>query len=103
MNNVTPEHLVTVTQGATPVQIVTLIVLGIIALGVIIGVVRWVIDLKLGTLPADLKEIRQSLGTLKADMVRLESKLWSTDDIEQAMKATIAEHIENCPYHHSSK
>ena len=65
MNNITPEHLVTVTQGATPVQIVTLVVLGVIALGVVIGIVKWAIDLKLGTLPQDLKEIQKSLVIMK--------------------------------------
>ena len=99
MNNITPEHLVTVTQGATPVQIVTLVVLGVIALGVVIGIVKWVIDLKLGTLPQDLKEIQKSLDTLKNDMIRLDSKLWSEADIQQAMNAAIKEHIEHCPFH----
>ena len=99
MNNITPEHLVTVTQGATPVQIVTLVVLGVIALGVVVGIVKWVIDLKLGTLPQDLKEIQKSLDALQKDMVRLDSKLWSTEDIQQAMNAAIKEHIEHCPFH----
>ena len=99
MNNITPEHLVTVTQGATPVQIITLVVLGIIAFGVVVGIVKWVIDIKLGTLPQDLNAIRQSLGDLKSDMVRLDSKLWSTEDIAQAMDAAIKEHIEHCPFH----
>lgn len=99
MNNITPEHLVTVTQGATPIQIVTLVVLGVIALGVVVGIVKWVIDLKLGTLPQDLKEIQKSLDTLKNDMIRLDSKLWSEADIQQAMNAAIKEHIEHCPFH----
>ena len=99
MNNITPEHLVTVSQGATPVQIVTLVVLGVIALGVVVGIVKWVIDLKLGTLPQDLKEIQKSLDTLKNDMIRLDSKLWSEADIQQAMNAAIKEHIEHCPFH----
>ena len=99
MNGVTPEHLVTVTQGATPVQIVTLVVLGVIALGVVVRIVKWVIDLKLGTLPADLKDIQKSLDTLKSDIVRLDSKLWSTDDIQREIKAAITDHIERCPFH----
>ena len=99
MNNVTPEHLVTITQGATPVQIITMVLLGILALGAIIAVVRWVIDLKLGTLPQDLKEIRTSLDTLKNDVTKLDSKLWSDGDIKQAMDAAIKDHIERCPHH----
>ncbi len=99
VNGVTPEHLVTVTQGATPVQIVTLVVLGIIAFGVVVGIVKWVIDIKLGTLPQDLNAIRHSLGDLKNDMVRLDSKMWSTDDIQREIKSAITDHIERCPFH----
>lgn len=99
MNSITPEHLVTVTQGATPVQIITMILLGILALGTIIAVVRWVIDLKLGTLPQDLKDIRTSLDTLKNDVTKLDAKLWSDGEINTAMDAAIKDHIEHCPYH----
>ena len=103
MNNITPEQLVTVTQGATPVQIVTLVVLGVIALGVVVGIVKWVIDLKLGSLPGDLREIQKSLDALKTDMARLEGKLWDKEDIQREMKATIVEHIEHCPFFHQQK
>ena len=98
MNNVTPEHLVTITQGATPVQIITMVLLGILVLGAVIAVVRWVIDLKLGTLPQDLKEIRTSLDALKNDVTKLDSKLWSDSDIKRAMDAAIKDHIEHCPH-----
>ena len=103
MNNITPEHLITVTQGATPVQIVTLIVLGVIALGIVIGIVKWVIDLKLGTLPGELSNIRTSLDTLKYDIARLEGKLWDKEDIQRALRSAIADHIEKCPYHHQKE
>jgi len=101
MNNITPENLVTITQGATPLQIVTLVVLGVIALGVVIGIVKWVIDIKLGTLPNDISGIRESLANLKTDLAKIEGKLWSKDDIQREIKAAIAEHIEKCPYHHT--
>ena len=103
MNNVTPEHLVSVTQGATPLQIVTLGLLGVIALGVVIGIVKWIIDIKLGTLPQDLKDIRKSLDTLKTDMARLEGKLWDKEDIQREMKAAIVDHIEHCPFHQQER
>lgn len=99
MNNVTPEHLVTVTQGATPVQIVTLILLGIIALGVIIGIVKWIVDLKLGTLPHDINTIRNSLVGLDKKLVEIDGKLWSDDDIRREIKSAIADHMEKCPFH----
>jgi len=103
VNNITPEHLVTVTQGATPVQIITLVVLGIIAFGFIFAFGKWVIDLKLGTLPQDLKEIQKSLDTLKTDMARLEGKLWDKEDIQREMKAAIVDHIEHCPFHQQDR
>lgn len=100
MSNVTPEHLVTVTQGATPVQIVILILLGVIALGVIISVVRWVVDLKLGTLPADIAAIRKELTDLGRQITKIQSELWSKDDVDVRVSDKIKEHIEHCPYHH---
>ena len=103
MNSVTPEQLVTVTQGATPVQIVTLVVLGIIAFGMIVGIVKWVIDIKLGALPGELSSIRESLATLKTDLAKIEGKLWSKDDIQREIKAAIADHIEKCPFHNDER
>ena len=102
-NNITPEHLVSVIQGATPTQIVILFLLGVIALGVIIGIVKWIIDLKLGTLPQELKEIQKSLNTLRENMASLNSKLWSPEDVEKAMEATIKTHIEHCPFHQKGR
>lgn len=103
MSNITPEQLVTVTQGATPVQIVTLVVLGIIAFGMIVGIVKWVIDIKLGALPGELSSIRESLATLKTDLAKIEGKLWSKDDIQREIKAAIADHIEKCPFHNQER
>lgn len=100
MNQVSPENIIEVTQGATPVQIATLVLMGVVAFGVIIGVVKWVIDLKLGTLPQDLAGIRESLERLKTDIARLEGKLWEKDDIQREIKAAIGEHMEKCPFHH---
>ena len=99
MSNVTPEHLVTVTQGATPLQIVILVLLGLIALGVIIGVVRWVIDLKMGTLPSDISGIRETLTRVQSDLTRIEAQLWSPDQVRREIKAALMEHVENCPFH----
>ena len=100
MNNVTPEHLVTVTQGATPVQMVILGLLGIIALGVIIAVVKWVVDLKVGTLPNDLAAIRAELTDLKLQLSDLRGELWSKEQVDIRISAAIRDHIEQCPYHH---
>lgn len=96
---VTPEQIIEVTQGATPVQIATLVLLGVVAMGVIIGVVKWVIDLKLGTIPNDLTGIRESLASIKGDIGRLEGKLWDEGQIQREIKAAIADHMEKCPFH----
>ena len=103
MNNVTPEHLVTITQGATPAQIGTLVFLGVIAFGIIFAMVKWVIDLKMGSLPQDLKDIQKSLDALKYNMRGLEGKLWDKEDIQREQRAAIADHIEKCPYHHQKE
>lgn len=103
MNNVTPENLVTITQGATPLQIAILVILGIIALGVVIGIVKWVIDIKLGTLPADISAIRKELKELGLQIAKLQGDLWSKDEVDNRVNAAIKEHIEQCPYHHNNK
>ena len=96
---VTPEQIIEVTQGATPVQIATLILLGVVALGVIIGVVKWVIDLKLGTIPNELNGIRESLASIKFDIGKLEGKLWDEAQIKKEIQAAICGHMEKCPFH----
>lgn len=100
MSNVAPEHLVTVTQGATPLQIAILILLGVIAFGFIFMVVRWVIDLKLGTLPADLAAIRKDLNDLTLQIAKLQGELWDKDEINNRISAALLKHAENCPNCH---
>ena len=98
---VTPENIVTITQGATPVQIVILVLLGIIVLGVVVGIVKWVIDLKVGTLPADIAAIRNDLGELRVKLTQIQGELWSKEEVDARVSAAIKEHIEQCPYHHN--
>ena len=100
MNNLAPEHLVTITQGATPVQMVILGLLGIIALGVIIAVVKWVVDLKVGTLPNDLAAIRAELNNMRLQLAELRGDLWSKDEVKNLINAAILEHVQQCPHHH---
>lgn len=100
MNSVTPEHLVTVTQGATPLQIAILILLGVIAFGFIFMVVRWVIDLKLGTLPADIAAISKELKDLDLQISDLRGAMWSRDQVDDHIDAKIREHMEKCPHCH---
>lgn len=97
---VTPEHLVQVTQGTTPVQIVILILLGIIVLGVVIWIVKWVIDIKVGTLPGDIAAIRKDMSDLKLQLTKLQGELWSKEEVDARVSEAIRYHIEKCPYHH---
>lgn len=101
MNNVMPEHLVQITQGATPIQIVILILLGIIVLGVIIGIVKWVVDLKVGTLPADITAIRENLTQLKLQLSEIRGELWSKEEVDARIAEALLKHVESCPHHHS--
>lgn len=101
MNNaITPEHLVQVTQGTTPAQIAILILLGIIAFWAIISVVRWVIDLKMGTLPKDIANISKELKELGLQISDLRGDMWSRDQIDDHIDAKIREHMETCPRCH---
>ena len=103
MNNVTPEHLVTVTQGATPLQIVILILLGALAIIGVVWLCKWLVELKMGTLPADISKINDSLTTLKADFSEMNGKLWSKDDVDTRIGNAIKDHIEQCPFHHEGR
>ena len=100
MNGVTPENLVTVAQGATPAQIAILILLGIIAFWAIISVVRWVIDLKMGTLPKDIANISKELRDLGLQISDLRGNMWSRDQVDDHIDAKIREHMEKCPRCH---
>lgn len=95
--NIDPEHVANVVHGATAVQIVILILLGVAAGCVLIIVVRWVVDLKVGPLPADMKEIKDVLGDLRERMTQIEGKLWSDDKIHREIDLAIARHELNCP------
>ena len=103
MNNVTPEHLVTVTQGATPLQIVILILLGALAIIGVVWLCKWLVDLKMGTLPTDISKINDSLTTLKSDFSKMNGKLWSKDDVYTRIASAIKDHIEQCPFHHDGR
>jgi|GEM_PF-6666765 len=95
--NIEPEHVANLAHGVTAVQIVILILLGIAAGGSLILVVRWVVDIKVGPLPADMKEIKDALGDLRERMTQIEGKLWSDDKIHREIKLAVARHELNCP------
>ena len=97
-SNATPENIELLMQGATPIQLLTMIFLGVICLALIIGIVKWVVDIKTGTLPADIKEIKNVLNESAIKMAQMESKLWSHEDIARDIASAIDQHTLNCPF-----
>lgn len=101
MGRATPENIELLMQGATPIQLLTMIFLGVICLALIIGIVKWVVDIKTGTLPQDIKEIKNVLNESAIKMAQMESKLWSHEDIARDIASAIDQHSLNCPFRHN--
>jgi hypothetical protein len=94
---VTPEGIVKVTQGATPVQIVILVMLGCLVFWAIMWGVNWLVNVKIGELPKDIRESKESLEQLNARLISMEGRMWSKDDLRNAVNLCIYEHTKECP------
>jgi hypothetical protein len=94
---VTPDNIVKLTQGASPVQIVLLILFGCLFFWCIIWSVNWLINLKMGELPKDIKEIKQKHDELKNGLISIENRMWSKDDFRDTVNLCILEHAKECP------
>ena len=68
--------------------------------GFIFMVVRWVIDLKMGTLPADIATISKELKVLALQISDLRGDMWTRDQMNDHIDAKIREHMEKCPHCH---
>lgn len=95
--NVTPEQTATLIQGMTPVQAVIMILLGVIAIWGIISIVRWIIKIKIGTLPEDIREIKNKLEKNAETMISMEGKLWSENKVKSEFENAIEHHKMECP------
>jgi len=99
--SITPEHVESMTAGITPVQIVILIFLGILILIGIINLVKWMIDIKIGSIPDDIKNLNDSvsekLNNLEKSVIGVQSKLWTKEDISKEITSEINKHILECP------
>ena len=95
--NVTPEQTASLTQGMTPVQAVIMLFLGIITLWVIISVVRWVVKIKIGSLPDDIKKLDEKMSKNYEVMIEMKGKLWSEDKIKDEFKSALDHHQNECP------
>ena len=102
MSNVTPtpEQLAGLISGATPTQIVLLILLGAAVCGTIFIVVINII--KLHTAPIireleDAKQDREILQKIEKEIVKISASLWSKEDIKEKIQNEITEHALKCP------
>lgn len=94
---VTPDNIVKLTTGASPVQIVILILFGCIFFWAIIWSVNWLINIKMGDLPKDVKEIRERLATIQQQQTRIEGRLWTEKEVNDAITTCILRHSNECP------
>ena len=105
--SITPENVGDITAGMTPVQMVILIFLGILILIGIINLVKWMIDIKIGTIPEDIKNLNDSvsekLNNLEKSVISIESKLWTKEDISNEINNAINKHILDCPIRNKDK
>ena len=103
-----PEHVEAVTNGITPYQVVILIFLGILILLALVNLMNWMIDLKLGTIPKDIQQLKddiknlnsnltQNLQNLEKSVIEIRSKLWTKEDIANEITSAINKHILECP------
>lgn len=95
--NVTPEHTATLIQGMTPVQGVIMIFLGVIAIWGIISIVRWIVKIKIGTLPEDIKRLDDKMSKNYEVMIEMKGKLWSEDKIKDEFASALDHHQNECP------
>ena len=95
--NVTPEQTATLIQGMTPVQAIIMILLGVIAIWGIISIVRWIIKIKIGTLPEDIREIKKQMGQNAETLIKMEGKLWSESKVKDEFAAALEHHKMECP------
>ena len=110
MPSVETSQIANLAHGATPVQIVILVLLGIVAAGVWFAVVKWYVDAtnrardqKIDDLNAavlsiatDIKSINDNLAKNYLAISKVESKLWSEEKITTAIKGTLLEHQLKC-------
>ena len=101
MQNVSPEQLANLVQGATPVQIVILILLGAAVLAALILIVINLIKLYTTPMQKELDEAkghREILKQIQIDLAKISKSLWSKDEITEKIQSGINVHALNCPF-----
>lgn len=101
MNSISPEHIAGLATGATPTQIVILILLGIAICSVIFIIMINLIKLYTSPILKELenaKADREILQKIEKEIVKISASLWSEDRIQDKIQKEITEHALNCPY-----
>ena len=96
MQNVSPEQMAGLLQGATPVQIVIMIMLGVLACAGIILIVLNLIKLHVVPIKKELEEAkddRKILREIQTQVTLISKSLWTKDDIQEKIHSAINEHV----------
>ena len=105
--DISTEHVEKMVDGMTPFQIILLILLGGIIFIGFLNVVKWMIDIKLGTIPEDIKNLNNAISAdlkrLEKAIIEIQAKLWTKEDIATEIKNAINQHILDCPIRNKDK
>ena len=96
---VTPENVATLMQGATPTQIVILIMMGLLIAGAIYIIVEKMINSRLKPfekIPEQLEEIKDGLSKNREAMVALQNSLWTESRMKNLINNQINEFAKTC-------
>lgn len=96
---VTPEHVETVIQGATPAQIIILIMLGLLLAGAIYIIVDKMINSRLKPfekMPEQLEDIKHELSENREALGVLQASLWSESRMKNLINNEINEFAKTC-------
>ena len=100
MQNISPEQLAGLAAGATPTQIVILILLGITVCSLIFIIMINLIKLYTSPILKELenaKADREILQKIEKEIVKISASLWSEDRVHEKIQKEITEHALNCP------
>ena len=100
MSNVSPEQIAGLTAGATPTQIVILILLGIAVCSLIFIIMINLIKLYTSPILKELenaKADREILLDIQVKLAEISKSLWSKEDIHDKIQKEITEHALQCP------
>jgi hypothetical protein len=96
MQNVSPEQMANLVAGATPVQIVILILLGAAVLAATLIIVLNLIKIYTAPLQKELDDARRDgeiLRKIQIDIEKISAALWSKEDIQEKIQGAIDKHV----------